>query len=282
MTPLRCRIGRQPPTVAHYSRGATFGPRTLVDFELVWMVTGTARWRRLDVPDERELAPGDLLLVRPGMRDEFAWDARSPCAHGYVHVSISPEVDTGGWPLVRPTAAPSPLAGLLSYLLWLADEGGTGSRDRIEEVLGTLIGIFVRGPLPERRDRPEPAALAAALDWVRATWAAGGMRGVAVDELAAAALVSRTHISRLFTRHFGHPPAAALELVRLARARTLLLRSNMTVTVVARDCGFTDPLHFSRRFRAAFGRSPREFRSAHQAGEPPDPPGLRSLLRRLS
>ena len=33
------------PALAGYPPGACYGPRTLADFELVWLVAGSARWR---------------------------------------------------------------------------------------------------------------------------------------------------------------------------------------------------------------------------------------------
>ena len=41
----------------------------------------------------------------------------------------------------------------------------------------------------------------------------------------------------------------------------------MSVTAVARDSGYADPLHFSRRFRAVLGRTPRTYRRAGGTAE---------------
>jgi AraC-like DNA-binding protein len=246
--------------VGNYPPGATFGPRTLRDFELVWMLGGSCRWRRLDRAAELTLRPGTLLLLRPGMRDEFHWDPRGASSHGYVHFSLDAgpaATDTGRWPLHRPVTGP--LEAWLSYLLWLNTADTTDAW--IEQMLTSLVRVFVAGPLPATPDAPEPAPLVAALDHVRRQWD-GRIRAIPVEELAAAALVSRAHLSRLFRQAYGHGPATALELVRLARAEAMLLRTNLTVTEIGRAVGFPDPLYFSRRFRAANGRSPRAFRVA--------------------
>ena len=49
---------------------------------------------------------------------------------------------------------------------------------------------------------------------------------------------------------------------RLERARAELLTPagrRRPIAVTARACGFRDPSHFSRRFRGAYGLSPREW-----------------------
>lgn len=268
------------PAEAHYPPGATFGPRTLDDFELVWMLAGRARWRRHDVPFELTLAPGQLLLLRPGMRHEFQWDTRGPSAHGYVHFETVGQSDHGDWPLLRPMVAPGPLEGWLSYLVWLAEDAAPHWRGRAEDVLGALLRSFVEGPLPSIPERPEPAPLTAALDHVRSQWEQG-MRTMPMAELAGAARVSEAHLSRLFRREYGCGPVAGLELVRLARARSMLARTNLTITDIARATGFTDPLYFSRRFRAVHGQSPRSYRT-EGGGRHPYAAGLHGLTRRLT
>ena len=58
---------------------------------------------------------------------------------------------------------------------------------------------------------------------------------------------------------------------RLDTARKLLIAPQnilVKIEVIARRCGFTDPSHFSRRFRDAYGVSPREWRTARARIEP--------------
>jgi AraC family transcriptional regulator len=267
------------PAVARYPRGASFGPRTLADFELVWMLAGSAAWRRLDEPAEHLLRPGQLLLLRPGMRDEIQWDRAVAAVHGYAHFRVEGGTGTGDWPLWRPTAPPAPLAALLSYLEWLGEQRPPGWHTRAEDVLATTVRTFVSGPFPPPRPEPEPAPLAAALDHVRREWARR-VRSIPLAELAAAAQVSSAHLSRLFRQRYGSGPVTALEWVRLLRARSLLARSNLSVTEVARDCGYEDPLHFSRRFRARYGLSPRGYRTGAE-GSAVDPDSLHAIARRV-
>jgi AraC family transcriptional regulator len=254
---FNARLTYSRPAVGNYPPGTTYGPRTLRDFELVWMLVGTAVWRRLDMADELTLRPGTLLLLRPGMRDEFRWDPDSPCSHGYAHFGLDDARGSDRWPLHRPVTGP--LEAWLSYLVWLGH--GDAADDWIEQMLGIVVRTFVSGPLPPVHQPTEPPALRAALDYVRREWSRQ-VRAISVDELATAARVSRAHLSRLFQHAYGRGPATALEQVRLTRAEALLLRSNLSITAVGHAVGFTDPLHFSRRFRATHGLSPRAFRTA--------------------
>ena len=278
VTDYHVSLGDLRPAVADYPAGATFGPRVCPSYELVWLLSGSARWVWHDGRRSLSLAPGVLLLARPGMVDEYRWDERRSTRHGYVHFSVTPEPDDP--PLLRPMNEPGPLPALLRYLLWLAEEPGPAWAERAADVVGLILRAFVDGPLPDAVAPPEPPALAAALDHVRRQWALA-MRSIRLDELAAAAGTSRAHLARLFRREYGVGPVTALELVRLARAESLLVRSNLTVTRIAHDCGFADPLHFSRRFRAAYGVAPRTYRRSGGTRSPLAAAGLLPLARRL-
>ena len=247
------------PSVASFPPGATLGPRTLDDFELVWVIAGSATWTWLESGEERQLEPGLLMLERPGMTDHFRWAENATTLHGYVHFDLDDRDALGTCPLLRPVVAPGPIAGLLDYLLWLAEEPVRDWLQHAERTLEFLLQLFASAPLPDPPTRPEHPAVVAALDHVRDVWERQ-MRPLTTTELAAAASVSKEHLARLFRGHYGVGIITSLELIRLDRAETLLVRSNLRVSQVADTCGFQDALYFSKRFRSVYGASPRQYR----------------------
>ncbi|HET6748119.1 MAG TPA: AraC family transcriptional regulator [Actinomycetes bacterium] len=267
--------------VAVYPPGATFGPRRLPDFEFVWLLQGTAQWRYDQ--GSIDLRPGSLLLGRPGTVDSFVWDRTVPTRHAYLHFRLDeplPDLpDPALWPLVRRLPGDDPLRPLLRYLLDLG-EGRTRDQGRtVREVLRLLLLLFVAGLLPDRAGRPLPPHLDALLGFVRRAWAPPApTRRLTLQELAAGACVSSGYLSRVFRHHYGVGPVAAFELLRLGRAATLLVRSNLAVAAVARDCGFANPYHFSRRFHRVYGQPPGRYRHAAARLEPSEPLARAGLL----
>jgi AraC-like DNA-binding protein len=61
----------------------------------------------------------------------------------------------------------------------------------------------------------------------------------------------------------------------------LLQRSDLTVAQIARLCGYPDPLYFSRRFRAMYGCSPRNFSMSGATAAVPDIGALRTFADRI-
>lgn len=71
--------------------------------------------------------------------------------------------------------------------------------------------------------------------------------------------MSLRYIHKLFSAA-GTTPRTWLYEVRLGRARTMLLETDLTVTAISVHVGFRDVSHFSRAFRRRFGSSPAHFR----------------------
>ncbi|HEY9424271.1 MAG TPA: AraC family transcriptional regulator [Microterricola sp.] len=85
-------------------------------------------------------------------------------------------------------------------------------------------------------------------------------RPVSVPELAREARVSPSHLGALFRAATGGGPLAHHITLRMARARQLLDGTDLSVSEVARETGYSDPLYFSRQFRQAHGESPSAYR----------------------
>jgi AraC family transcriptional regulator len=263
-------LPRLGPAVADYPPGSTFGPRDARWYQFVWLLKGSATW--LCDGDRVPLMPGKLLLIRPGMRDEFHWDPQTPTRHAYVHFTFSTD-GSAEWPLVRDlTGRHDPMGALCHYLLWLGSTCPPAWEARAQETLRLLVLTFLADPAPASPSPlslPEPVI--AMMRAVREQWSDGRAAPVPLQDLAAAAQVSPSTLCRVFRRQFGVGPVAALELLRLARAEPLLWQSNLSIQSIAVQCGFADAYHFSRRFRAIYAMSPTAFRQTAPETAPPSP-----------
>lgn len=89
---------------------------------------------------------------------------------------------------------------------------------------------------------------------------ANGMRLQTLDQIAVGCHVTTPYLCRLFKRFGQTSPYQFLLRLKMNRAAELLQRPGTLVKEVAGECGFPDPLHFSRVFRSVFGLSPAAFR----------------------
>lgn len=88
-----------------------------------------------------------------------------------------------------------------------------------------------------------------------------------VPQLARLARVSESTLTRMFRHAVGTTPLDYLLQRRIRRAEELLRLPEPGVKTVAALCGFGDANYFTRRFRAATGMSPRDYRGRVAGGE---------------
>ena len=84
-----------------------------------------------------------------------------------------------------------------------------------------------------------------------------------VDEMAAAAGLSRAHFSREFRRAFGEPPHAYLLTRRLERAAALLRNTDRSVADICLSVGLQSIGSFTTSFKRMYGMTPTAYRAAH-------------------
>lgn len=76
--------------------------------------------------------------------------------------------------------------------------------------------------------------------------------------------VSKSQLFRLFQATFNQSPLKWLKNYRLFQARRLLVETQESISRIAVQVGYNDPLHFSRDFHRAVGLSPSAFRKQEQ------------------
>lgn len=118
-------------------------------------------------------------------------------------------------------------------------------------------GDAQRMPLRERLAVRNPRLLAA-VDIMERTLE----EPLSTAAIAAQVEISLRELERLFGRWLGRTPAAFYRQLRLERAHALLLGTDRSITEIAVSCGFNSLASFSRCYKRAFGRAPRESRLA--------------------
>ncbi|MBA3708978.1 MAG: helix-turn-helix transcriptional regulator [Planctomycetes bacterium] len=258
-------------SVAVYPPGSNFGPRTMRDFEFVWIIQGDVTWQ-CDGVDHAAPA-GSILLARPGMRDGFRWDPLHETRHGFYHFTIDlagaelPAMEE--WPLVRRLPENDIIRQLFCHVDWLMRSRPDHWLVLAEHAMRHALLAFITGAMAVTGDVGPPLhpLIEQVVAHVQRRWAKGRLEQISLDELAEAAGVSRAHLARIFRAHLGATPVESMRILRLDRAAALLVRTNLAINVIAEQTGFENAFHFSRVFRQQYGHSPRAMRLRIAAGE---------------
>jgi AraC-like DNA-binding protein len=83
-----------------------------------------------------------------------------------------------------------------------------------------------------------------------------------VEDLAAAAGLSRAHFSRMFSREFGESPREYLQTRRLERAASLLRYTDRSVADICVMVGLRSVGSFTTTFARVYGRPPAAYRAS--------------------
>ncbi len=83
-----------------------------------------------------------------------------------------------------------------------------------------------------------------------------------VDDMAAAAGLSRSHFSRSFAAAFGETPRAYLQTRRLERAAALLRSTDRSVADICMMVGLSSVGTFTTTFVRAYGQTPQAYRAS--------------------
>ena len=98
--------------------------------------------------------------------------------------------------------------------------------------------------------------------------------GYALDDYLKSLPYNYDYLRKLFQKELGMTPLQYLNDRRLQTAAAMLRSeyNDGNVTEVARQCGFREPLYFSRMFKKKYGLSPSYYYAAKRTSPPPDAP----------
>lgn len=124
----------------------------------------------------------------------------------------------------------------------------------IEQVFRAIVTPGTRGINPRH---VHFSRLQAVLNHIHANIAGD----LSASRLAARADVSLAHFGRIFREAMGVPPHHYVQAARLDLARKLLTQSNLPISRIAQECGFSSQSHLTASFRAAHSTTPARYRA---------------------
>lgn len=136
---------------------------------------------------------------------------------------------------------------------------------RIKAALLDLFALLLDVLRTDRLAPLHPDAVQKAIEFMSLNYRNPDLR---LTDVSRASGISLDHFGRLFSQHMGTTPMRYLKDFRMQHACYQLEHTSFLVEEVASAVGFTDPLHFSRVFKAHTGASPRAWRQQHGASTP--------------
>ena len=206
------------------------------------------------------LCTGTYALVKSGLLDGYQctihWENMAGLREKYARVQFLEELFVIDRDRITCTGGIAPIDMMLSLVH--AQFGKT----LVAEISSQFILERVRDG-DDRQYIPLAARLGGGRETLRMIaelMEANFEEPLSAAELAKLAGLSLRQIQRMFQETLGTTPTKYYTRLRLQRARNLLLQSSMSITQIAVACGFQSACHFSKAYRAVYGRPPRSER----------------------
>jgi AraC-like DNA-binding protein/quercetin dioxygenase-like cupin family protein len=243
-----------------YPPGGTLGPRWQSSIQFVFLHRGTMTvW-----VDQQPLIAkqGSVTLLLPHHHERFAFSTTSETEHSWFHLTYSsPPADLIARlePLKRTQPTTQAMLELVKSGLSIR-RSEMPSADMLLRSLGFAILWRYLFDSEQQLLNNSISQVHVSVERARQYIESHLDEPITLQDLAAAASVSPTHLIRLFREHFDTTPMNYVWEQRVQRGLELLRYTGLPIGVIAEKCGFKTSYHFSRRIREAVQLSPQEVR----------------------
>ncbi|MDF2721162.1 MAG: AraC family transcriptional regulator [Paenibacillus sp.] len=219
-------------------------------YELVYYIAGSGSTRLSDT--EYRYEPNTYTIIPPGMpHDERRLDQTDVIWIGF-------NLPGGDWPklaqgLFRDTAA-SILSALLSMKTELQEKQNYYAQKlnlRVSDIVFDHLRTVSPGGSSGTNDN---------LLYTRTFIDENFNQKIAIEDLADIAGYSYHHYRHLFKKKFGVSPIRYLMDKRMEKARSMLRCTDLSITTIAMQCGFSNDAQFCTLFKREIGETPRSYR----------------------
>ena len=204
--------------------------------------------------DKIVFEPGCWYLIPSGC--SFTYGCDESMEHLYFHLKLH---DVDGLDLLN--NFPSPVRWETAddnsrfFIGLLPSDSILSSMKIHNEVYSILISILEKYDL-NLKDREFSPCVRKAIRYIKQHLSAQ----LEVDEIAKHAYVSKSTLTKKFNKELSMSVINYVYDAIMFEAGQLLSNSDMSVFAVSEKLGFSDQFYFSKRFKAKFGMSPREYR----------------------
>jgi len=87
------------------------------------------------------------------------------------------------------------------------------------------------------------------------------MKKLTLENISEYVYLNKTYLSQLFTKQMNISLVNYIEKVRIQRAKSLLATTNLSVSQISEDIGYSSQSYFTKVFKKATGVGPLKYRS---------------------
>lgn len=229
--------------------------------EIHLILDGAVHWW---VEEEKYLLPpGTVYITKPGERHGGVHNLVQPCSLTWLQVDgdalddRAMAAELAQLPLRQWNGAQE-LVGYIQAILMECRRPQPDSRRVVAANLHLFLAHLLRQSSRTSRQPIHPPHFGELLRYIDGRLA--DPRPPSIDELCRHANLSRSRIFQLFNQHVGQSPISYVVSHKIEAAKKRLLQSDVSVTQLALESGFSTSQHFATVFKRITGTTPTQFR----------------------
>ncbi|MBQ8302671.1 MAG: helix-turn-helix domain-containing protein [Clostridia bacterium] len=137
---------------------------------------------------------------------------------------------------------------------------GDASLFELSTLIASVLHVILKEAYGEHRKiiySPDEHAFREEIDRILSS---SDLSGLTLDALCAEMRMSKYYFSHRFKEYYGTAPIKYIKRLKLEKAKHLLRYSELKISVIAKEYGFSSHTYFSSEFRKEYGKTPEEYR----------------------
>lgn len=221
----------------------SYGPAIRTHWLLHYVLSGCGEFRKNG--RRYRVAAREIFVIRPYEETVYSPDPAQPWDYIWVGFTALGELPKA----LSEAVVSCPAAGRIFEEMKRCSGLEEGKNYHLSARLMELFSCL------EENDARPPDLIDQALDYMHAEY----MHELSVQDIAARLGFDRCYFSKRFRQKTGLPPGKYLSRLRLEKAAELMAVHGFSPSVATVSCGYQNLYHFSKMFKAHFGRSPRQW-----------------------
>lgn len=246
-------------------------------FELVYIVSGTGKQHINN--NTVHYTAGNLFLLAPDDRHEFIFETTTQLffirfTHIYLRTGAASKEQLEKMEIILNNANKEPgsvikkqedkatMKGIMQALIYEHQHNALYSKELIAQYIQTILVIVVRNlllSLPEDVNTQSDRKVLEILQYVQANiYFPEKLKGAAISKRFG---ISETYLGRYFRKETNETLQEYITGYKLKLIENRLSQSDMRITEIADEFGFTDKSHLNRFFKKLKGATPSVYRN---------------------
>jgi AraC family transcriptional regulator len=243
--------------------GYVLGPRTIIDYELVYFPEGTNTVYKLG-NQQFILDEPCFIFTCPDTIHTYRFAEDKNVRHMFVHfdyaalqnaeIRFQLLLQEGN---VFPAKHHPLLPGLMKKILWIANNQPPYWKRRMAVLIAALLEELSSASVhsSEEDSPPLPIQIIRAIEYMEEHLA----DPITIEEIARCSGWSHEHFTRVFVTLVGTTPKRMLLERRLIFAEEMMMKGAGTVKQISFWVGFRDEHHFSKMYKRMRGMNPSDY-----------------------